>query len=359
MSSIHATFAISYPDFSLAVDLILPASGITVLFGPSGSGKTTCLRAIAGLETPEKGWLRVGDEVWQCSEQGVFLPTYRREIGYVFQEAGLFPHLSVQQNLEYGYRRIPVSKRRISVDSICHFIGVSHLLERSVHQLSGGEKQRIAIARALLTCPKLLLMDEPLSALDVKLKSEILPYLEKIHQELSIPVIYVTHSVRELARLADHVVLFQNGRVVVSDQAEVVMSDPSHQDIFGEALGSIFDTRVVEHHPDRVTQLDSDGVTIWAPGHIGEKGQLYRCRVLASDVSIALYEPEQTTMLNRLPAVIVDIDHRKEQQGQVVVVLSLSSHHRLLAKITMRSASELGLTPGMSVWAQIKSVALS
>ncbi|MDW6004490.1 molybdenum ABC transporter ATP-binding protein [Vibrio mangrovi] len=359
MSSIHAKFAISYPEFCLDVDLTLPSSGITVLFGPSGSGKTTCLRAIAGLESLEQGYLSVDDEIWQDSGAGIFIPTHRRDIGYVFQEAGLFPHLSVQQNLEYGYRRIPTDKRRISVESICQFVGISHLLSRSVHQLSGGEKQRIAIARALLTCPKLLLMDEPLSALDVKLKSEILPYLEKIHQELSIPVIYVTHSVRELARLADHVVLFRRGEVVVSDHADTVMSDPRHQDIFGEELGSIFDTKVVEHHEHRITQLDSDGVTIWAPGHIGEKEQLYRCRILASDVSIALHEPEQTTMLNRLPAVIVDIDHQKEYQGQVVVVLELSNRRRLLAKITMKSSFELGLSLGMSVWAQIKSVALS
>ncbi|CAM3932251.1 Sulfate/thiosulfate import ATP-binding protein CysA [Vibrio aerogenes CECT 7868] len=359
MNDIHAQFSIDYPGFSLALDLKLPASGITVLFGPSGSGKTTCLRAIAGLQTLKSGYLSVAGEIWQSAEPPVFVPTHQRDIGYVFQEAGLFPHMSVKKNLEYGYRRIAPEKRKISVQDICQLVGIEHLLERSVHLLSGGEKQRIAIARALLTCPTLLLMDEPLSALDVRLKAEILPYLEKIHTELSIPVIYVTHSVKELARLADHVVLFNQGRVVASGNAQEIMSDPKYAEMFGDEVGSIFDTSVVGHHPHHLTELDMDGVTIWVPGHAGSDSQTYRCRILASDVSITLHEPSHTTMLNRLPVVIDVIDKHQANEGQVMVVLLLENGARLLARITLKSCIDLNLHPGMHVWAQIKSVALS
>jgi molybdate transport system ATP-binding protein len=358
MDLIHANFAVNYPDFSLSIDLNMPAKGITVLFGPSGSGKTTCLRAIAGLQTIT-GFLSVAGDVWQCSEKKLFVPTHCRDIGYVFQEAGLFPHLSVRQNLEYGYRRIRAVNRKISVEEICDMLGICHLLGRSVQQLSGGEKQRIAIARALLTCPKLLLMDEPLSALDVRLKAEILPYLEKIHQQFSIPIIYVTHSVSELARLADHIVLFQRGEVIASDDAQIIMSDPQYLNIFGDEIGSIFDTKVIQHDVYCMTRLDTDGVEIWAPGHIGMPGQFYRCRILASDVSITLTEPQQTTMLNRFAVTIEKIDKQIQSKGQVIVVLLLANKHRLLARITMKSYMELGLHEGMSVWAQIKSVALS
>jgi molybdate transport system ATP-binding protein len=356
---IHAKFSINYPSFSLNVDLELPAQGITVLFGHSGSGKTTCLRAMAGLERLSDGFFSIGDDVWQDSTKDHFFSTYQRDLGYVFQEAGLFPHLSVKQNLAFGWKRIAAEKRKISIDDISQLLGITHLLDRSTGQLSGGERQRIAIARALLTCPKLLLMDEPLSALDVRLKSEILPYLETLHQELSIPIVYVTHSVEELARLADHIVLFDHGKIVASESAHVVMSKPEYLSIFGDEIGSIFDTHVVEHQQPLITKLDVDGLTIWAPGKVGKRGDRYRCRVLATDVSLSLIEPRLTTMLNRLPAKVIAIEGMHSGSGQVLVVLGLVNEQRLLAKVTLRSVVELGLEEGVSVWAQIKSVALS
>jgi molybdate transport system ATP-binding protein len=358
VDSIKAKFNINYANFALNIDLTLPYHGITVLFGHSGSGKTTCLRAMAGLETLKTSYLSVAGEVWQDSSLDQFVPAYQRDIGYVFQEPSLFPHLNVRQNLEFGYKRIAAEKRRISIAAIATLLGIDHLLMRDVHQLSGGEKQRIAIARALLTCPKLLLMDEPLSALDLQLKAEILPYLERIHHQLAVPIVYVTHSVNELARLADHIVLFDRGGIIASGHAQTIMSDPQFVAIFGDEIGSIFDTTVVEHSDQAVTQLDMSGLPFWISGRQGELGEAYRCRVLASDVSLSLVEPMQTTILNRFTATIIDIQPRRDVDGQAVVVLALSNQQRLLSKITLKSWHDLSLEIGTTVWVQIKSVAL-
>lgn len=314
---------------------------------------------MAGLEHLTSGYFAVGDDVWQDSDKGYFVPTYKRDLGYVFQEAGLFPHLNVKQNLEFGWRRIAKQKQQISVNEISQLLGIDHLLDRTTTQLSGGERQRIAIARALLTCPKLLLMDEPLSALDIGLKSEILPYLEKLQQTLDIPIVYVTHSVEEMARLADHIVLFNQGSILASERAHVVMSTAEYLPIFRDEIGSIFDTTVIEHQDPFITKLDIEGVTIWAPGRIGAIGQRYRCRILASDVALSLTEPRLTTMLNHLPATIIAIEGLGTGSGQALVVLELVNQHRLLAKVTLKSIIQLGLEEGRSVWAQIKSVALS
>jgi molybdate transport system ATP-binding protein len=358
LDSIKARFNICYADFALNVDLTLPYHGITVLFGHSGSGKTTCLRAMAGLETLSHSYLSVAGDVWQDSSNDQFVPTYQRDIGYVFQEPSLFPHLSVRQNLEFGYKRIAIEKRQISIAEIAMLLGIDSLLTRDVQQLSGGEKQRVAIARALLTCPKLLLMDEPLSALDLQLKAEILPYLERMHRQLAVPIVYVTHSVNELARLADHIVLFDRGAIIASGQAQAIMSDPQFVAIFGDEIGSIFDTTVVEHSEHAVTRLDMSGLSLWVSGWQGEIGEAYRCRVLASDVSLSLVEPIQTTVLNRFTARIIDIQPRRDTDGQAVVVLVLSNQQRLLSKITLKSWHDLSLEIGTTVWVQIKSVAL-
>ena len=213
---IHMRLKLKYSGFALEVDLQLPGRGVTALYGHSGSGKTTCLRCIAGLEKAEQGFIQVNDEVWQDSDKKIFVPPHKRALGYVFQEASLFPHLSVLANLEFGLKRIPRPQRRVDMTHATELLGIGHLLDRHPQHLSGGERQRVGIARALLTSPKLLLMDEPLAALDSQRKNEILPYLQRLHDELDIPVLYVSHSQDEVARLADHLVLLSNGKALAS-----------------------------------------------------------------------------------------------------------------------------------------------
>lgn len=355
---IKAKFELSYTEFNLAVDLALPAKGVTVLFGHSGCGKTTCLRAMAGLDTHRQGYFSLAGEVWQDGDRGEFVPTYKRQIGYVFQQAGLFPHLSVDENLEFGRKRIANSERKIDKQAICKLLGITHLLARSTVNLSGGECQRVAIARALLTSPKLLLMDEPLSALDNRLKAEILPYLERLHQTLSIPIIYVTHSVTEVARLADHLVLLEQGRVIASAPAKKIMADPKFEAMFGDEMGSLIETEVKSHEPDQLTLLGvGDDVELLIPQHIGQIGERYRCRVLASDVSITLTRSEQSSILNCLPATIVTI-MPATALGECSVVLELANQNRLISSVTSRSVNQLDLKSAQSVWVQIKSVAI-
>lgn len=356
---ITAELRIRYADFTLDANLILPAKGITVFFGQSGCGKTSCLRAIAGLEKLEYGNVSIAGDVWQSSATHQFVPTYKRELGYVFQEAGLFPHLTVEDNLQFGAKRISAHKRHVKFAEITELLGITPLLKRYPAQLSGGEKQRVAIGRALLTSPKLLLMDEPLSALDQPRKQEFLPYLERLHRELDLPILYVTHSMQELARLADHIVLFDDGSVLASGDAHSILSDPKFDALFGDEIGSVFDTQVVAMHENQMTELDCDGLTIWAVGYIAEQGVTYRCRILASDVGLSLEEPKFSTVLNRFRATILDIQTSLSEDGQALVVLELENHQRLLSKITLKSLYELNLGQGLQVWALVKSVALS
>jgi len=356
---ITAELRIRYADFTLDANLILPAKGITVFFGQSGCGKTSCLRAIAGLEKLEYGNVSIAGDVWQSSATHQFVPTYKRELGYVFQEAGLFPHLTVEDNLQFGAKRISAHKRHVKFAEITELLGITPLLKRYPAQLSGGEKQRVAIGRALLTSPKLLLMDEPLSALDQPRKQEFLPYLERLHRELDLPILYVTHSMQELARLADHIVLFDDGSVLASGDAHSILSDPKFDALFGDEIGSVFDTQVVAMHENQITELDCDGLTIWAVGYIAEQGVTYRCRILASDVGLSLEEPKFSTVLNRFRATILDIQTSLSEDGQALVVLELENHQRLLSKITLKSLYELNLGQGLQVWALVKSVALS
>ncbi|WED24088.1 molybdenum ABC transporter ATP-binding protein [Vibrio sp. JC009] len=356
--AIRARFNIDYENFALKLDLTLPGKGVTVLFGHSGSGKTTCLRAMAGLEKLKQGYFSVDGEIWQNTIDDIFVPTHKREIGYVFQEAGLFPHLSVRGNLEFGLKRIPESDRKIGLDPVSRLLGISHLLDRAPERLSGGEKQRVAIARALLTSPKMLLMDEPLSALDNGLKSEILPYLERLQHELSMPIVYVTHSVEELARLADHIVLFHQGSILASDSATSIMSDPNYQNMFGEGAGSIFDTQVQEVYSDHITRLDAGGdLSFYIPEKQEHFGKQLRCRILANDVSVCLDKPAGTSVLNVVSASIVNITSTN-RLGELMLTLRLSNGSHLLSLVTERSVYHMGLKAGKSIWAQIKAVAI-
>jgi molybdate transport system ATP-binding protein len=357
MNGITARFSATLGEFSLDVDLKLPSHGVIALFGHSGSGKTTLLRAIAGLERCT-GTLTINGEKWQ--DENVFLPVHQRPIGYVFQEASLFPHLSVAKNLDFGWQRIPESARQIKREQVIDWLGIDHLLSRGVQRLSGGERQRVAIGRALLTSPKLLLMDEPLSALDEKSKQEILPYLERLHDELAIPMLYVSHSIAEVSRLADHIVQMEQGRVVDQGQAVELLSSLHQHFVPGEEPGAVIEASIAAHDDDHhlTTLALPGGLEITAPRLAATVGARARIRIPAREVSIALNVPQGTSILNILPAKIMA--HSEGDPGRVLVQLCLEgSETRLLSRISRYSWERLELRNGMAVQAQIKSMSLA
>ena len=353
MHSIDARFRIDWPGFTLDVDLALPGRGVTALFGHSGSGKTTLLRCIAGLECAPLGILKVNGEIWQNDSQ--WLPTHKRPIGYVFQETSLFPHLTVLNNLRYGMKRTAAAQR-LSLDLAIDLLGIGTLLDRKPDRLSGGERSRVGIARALAVSPRLLLMDEPLAALDFKRKQEILPYLERLHDELDIPVLYVSHAPDEVARLADHLVLLDDGHVVASGPLSETLARADLPPAFADDAGVVLATTISVHEDDNLTQLDFVDGSL----HVGLRkespGSRLRCRIHARDVSIALEKPRASSIVNILPATISAIAVT-DTPGHVLVQMHVGSTP-LLARITERSQRELGIAPGLPVWAQIKAVAL-
>jgi molybdate transport system ATP-binding protein len=368
MSAIEFQAQLTRHGFALDIHTTLPATGVTVLFGPSGSGKTTCLRVLAGLEPSATGRVCVAGEVWQDSATGVFRPVHQRALGYVFQEASLLPHLSVQGNLQFGFNRTPPAQRRVGWDQALALLGIGHLLARMPHALSGGERQRVAIARALATSPQILLMDEPLAALDAQRKAEILPWLEQLHEQLDIPVVYVTHSMDELTRLADHVVLLDAGQV---RQSGPVMDSMTRLDLplaHGDGAAALIEARICDHVPDDLMcVLEFAGGNLVLPQTRAAPlptGTRVRVRIQARDVSVSLQKPVQTSVLNILPATVVEMTD--DGPGQVLLGLQLGhAEHgttinttRLLSRISQSSARRLNIAPGMAVYAQIKGVAM-
>ncbi len=354
MSGIQARFLLEREGFTLDVDLELPARGVTALFGQSGSGKTTLLRCIAGLERAPRGRLAVHGEVWQDDRRWV--PTHRRPLGYVFQEASLFPHLTVLGNLRYGMRRGPGVKRT-GLDHAIALLGIGHLLERSADRLSGGERQRVAIARALAVEPRLLLMDEPLASLDLKRKQEILPYLEVLHAELDLPVLYVSHSPDEVARLSDHLVALEGGRVRAEGPLAETLVRLDLPIRIGEDVAAILDGTVAAiDEAWHLARIDFPGGSLWTPDRDLAVGRPARLRVLARDVSIARQRPGQSSIQNVLPA-RVDAIADDEHLGLLLVRVRLGGSS-LIARLTRRAAAELDVSPGQEVWIQVKSVAL-
>lgn len=351
--TISIKFNQHYSGFSLDVEVELPGQGVSALFGPSGSGKTTLLRCIAGLVRAE-GHLTVDGEIWQNDK--IFLATHRRPIGYVFQEASLFPHLDVAANLDYGMKRAG-SAGKVDRAGIIELLGIGHLLGRGAEHLSGGERQRVAIARALLTAPRLLLLDEPLAALDTARKREILPYLERLHDELEIPMIYVSHAPDEVARLTDHLVLMENGRVLGSGplaEMSARLDLPTARD---EEGGVVIDAVIGGHDEAyHLTRLDTVGGSLWVTRRPLDAGHRARLRILARDVSIALDSCAESSIVNRLSATVTAIADG-DNPAQVLVGLDAGGT-ALLARITRRSLDQLNLVPGKAVWAQIKSVSL-
>ena len=353
--SLHAQFELTHPGFSLDVDLELPGHGVTVLFGPSGCGKTTLLRCIAGLNRAPSGRLVVNGQTWQ--DGGFFLPVHQRPLGYVFQEANLFAHLSIRRNLQYGQSRIAESARRVEFDRAIELLGISHLLERQPAGLSGGERQRVAIARALLTSPRLLLMDEPLAALDLARKNEFMPYLERLHSELDIPVIYVTHAPDEVARLADHIVVMDAGRAMASGPLTETLARLDLPIRLGEDAGVVLDAVVAEREEEwHLARVEFAGGSLWVRDGGQPIGAAVRVRILARDVSIALAPVSGTSIQNCLSATVGEMaDDSHPALSLTRLTLGASP---LLARLTRRSAAELGLAPGKAVWVQIKAVAL-
>jgi molybdate transport system ATP-binding protein len=346
-----------FPGFSLDAELALPRRGVTAFFGPSGSGKTTLLRCVAGLERCREGFLEINGEVWQDDSRGIFLPTHRRPIGYVFQEASLFPHLNVRRNLAFGMSRDAKQESAIQIEGVTRLLGIDHLLERMPLGLSGGERQRVAIARALLTNPRLLLMDEPLSALDLGRRQEILPYLERLHDELEIPVLYVSHQPEEVARFADYLVLLERGSVVAHGALQTMLTRLDLHGELADDAGVVIEARVGEHDEAyHLTRLEFDGGSILVSRREQASGHRLRFRVHARDVSLSLDPESPSSILNRLPAVVREMAD-SDDPAQVMVRLDVGNTP-LLARITRRSRDTLGLAQGMRVWAQVKSVAL-
>jgi molybdate transport system ATP-binding protein len=349
----------AYPGFELDVNLQVPGRGVTALFGDSGSGKTTCLRCIAGLERAEQGFVQINDEVWQDSDKGIFVPPHKRALGYVFQEASLFAHLSVRANLQFGLKRIAKSQRQVDMNQATELLGIGHLLERHPQHLSGGERQRVGIARALLTSPKLLLMDEPLAALDSRRKSEILPFLQRLHDELDIPLLYVSHAQDEVARLADHLVLLRDGKALASGPIGETLARLDLPLAMGDDAGVIIEGQVSAYDATYQLlslQLPSTEMNIRVTHAPMAVGQALRCKVHARDISLALHNDAASSILNRLPVTVVN-EQAADNSAHVLIRLDAGGTP-LLARITRFSKDQLNVHPGQRLWAQIKAVAV-
>lgn len=353
---IRIHLALRHAGFALDLDLSLPGRGISALFGPSGSGKTSCLRAIAGLDRVAGAHIAIDDEIWQDDRRGLFVPTHRRAIGYVSQEPGLFPHLSVRGNLDYGFRR---AGRPAAIDhaGIIAMLGIGDLLDRRPEALSGGERQRVAIARALLRQPRLLLLDEPLAALDAARKAEILPYLARLHETLAIPAIYVSHALDEVARLADHLVLLGGRHGVHSGPLPQMLARLDLANEFADDTGVLIEGTIGSHDDtDHLSRIDFAGGALFVARRPEPPGQRLRYRIHARDVSLTLAPPAATSILNVMPAVVVAMT-TTDTPAHVLVRLQAGSTP-LLAQISRRSWNTLQLQPGSQVWVQIKSTAL-
>jgi molybdate transport system ATP-binding protein len=341
-------------SFTLDVRFRVPSAGVTALFGSSGAGKTSVLRATAGLERFE-GTLRFRDATWQ--DRASFVPPEQRRVGYVFQEAALFPHLTVHENLAYAMRRARGS-RRVPLEAAIEWLGVSETLGRRPATLSGGERQRVAIARALVSNPLLLLMDEPLAALDLGARSEILKHLVRLRRELDVPILYVTHAIEEVARLADRVVWVEQGRVrSLGTPGEVFARLDGGQSLGDDASGLI--VAVVRGHDEyELTELDSAWGRLFVARMDAAPGERVQLRIRAADVSIGLEPDPKSSILNVLAA---DVEETRETSpGQVLVRLTcpVDPSLALLARITRRSAAELAIARGSRVFARVKSVSV-
>ena len=357
-TGLHIDLRLQRPQFTLKAALQLPAQGITVLWGASGSGKTSLLRCVAGLERAQ-GRVQVGDTVWQDDATRRFTPLWQRRLGMVFQESSLFDHLDVRGNLQYGLRRLPhadQAEAQQAQQQAIGVLGIGHLLQRRTSTLSGGERQRVAMARALAVQPRLLLLDEPLASLDAPRKREVLPWLHALRQHLQVPMLYVTHSADEVARLADTLVVLDQGQVRASGPVAQVLSSIDLPVHLGDDVGALVTGTVAGcDEAWGLCRLALPGGELWV-GHTGEpEGTALRVRILARDVSITLERAQHTSIQNHLSCVVAQI---APPAGHQVLVRLEAGGMPVLARLTARAVDQLQLRPGLQVWAQIKAVSL-
>ena len=351
--SVEVRLRHDFPGFSLDIDFALPKPGVTALFGASGAGKTTIVNVIAGTFRPKEGRIVVGGRTVLDTASGVCVAPERRRAGYVFQDARLFPHMSVRDNLLFGWRRAATGASQAEIDRVIALLGLAHLLDRRPHALSGGEKSRVALGRALLSSPAILLLDEPLAALDAQRRAEILPYLERLRDEAHLPMLYVSHALDEVARLADDIVVLKDGRVVAQGAVFDVLTDLELPAIAGAMpAGAVIATTVGTPRPDGLTPLDFDGGTLLVARLAEPPGTRVRVRVRAEEIMLALEEPRGISANNVLRSTVVRLS---ERAGQADVQLQCGAT-RLVARITGASAARLALMPGLAVYAIVKSV---
>lgn len=342
-----------FAGFDLDVSFTAPP-GLTVLFGPSGAGKTTLINAVAGLLRPDSGRILAGDWVLLDTAAGRILPPHRRRLGYIFQEGRLFPHLSVRQNLTYGQWFAPRTAPREDPARVIEMLGLGHLLDRRPGALSGGEKQRVAIGRALLAAPRLILADEPLAALDEARKAEILPYFERLRDEVAVPILYVTHALPEVARLATTVVALRQGRVVAAGPAAQVLGDTAA--VGARAAASTLTARVIAHHADGLSELATAAGPLWLPRVAEAPGSTLRIRILAHEVILSRERPTGLSALNILPGTITRI---QTGEGPGAVIHLAIGPETVLIRITRRACAALDLKPGDSAHAILKSMSVA
>ncbi|MGX1500806.1 molybdate transport system ATP-binding protein [Labrenzia sp. MBR-25] len=344
-----------FPRFTLDAAFEAPP-GLTVLFGRSGSGKTSIVNAVAGLMRPDTGFIKAGDRVLFDGERGIHLAPHKRRLGYVFQEGRLFPHLSVRQNLGYGSWFAPRNAPRENLGKVVDLLGIGHLLDRRPGTLSGGEKQRVAIGRALLASPSLILADEPLAALDEARKSEILPYFERLRDEFAVPILYVSHSAPEVARLATTVLAFEAGRVISQGPAAEILGDPSVLPAGPREAGAVLTAVVTAHHSDGLSELEAGGQALFLPRLAQVPGTRVRVRIAAHEVILSRKRPEGLSALNIISGTVHEV---RQGEGPGALVALDMKGGRLLARITRRSAIALNLSPGIPAYAIIKSVSVA
>lgn len=352
-------------DFQVDAN-IQAGPGVTAFFGRSGAGKSTLVNMIAGLVTPTQGTISVGEEILFDSDKGINLKPEQRNVGYVFQDARLFPHMSVAGNLGYGMKRLAYEKHTQTFDHVVDLLGLKPLLSRRPSKLSGGEKQRVAIARALLSNPRILLMDEPLSNLDSQRKSEILPYIERLSSDFAIPVIYVSHAVDEVVRLADTLVLVDGGIVKAQGSVEDLMARLDLTPFTGRfETGAVLNAQVTRHDLDMgLTHLSLLGHTLYTPQVDVAVGETVRMRIRARDVALALTPPKGTSILNQLPVVVREISTGSGPHVEIALSVTAQTNQEgiqsqtVLARITRKSLTDLKLTPGTQAHVLIKAVAI-